>query len=122
MNFDSHVDFGPQKQGLRASVCRCPVSGADLVPGKDLENIIYMMLCMDEGTSHSLQVCFLVIGRPCTLVDLGLLLFVSLGSQLAPCLHAGLGSASVLPIYSFLLLFLPFLSPINLHKKCSAST
>ncbi|KAA6427890.1 MAG: phosphatidylserine decarboxylase proenzyme 3-like, partial [Trebouxia sp. A1-2] len=34
---------------------RCPVSGADLIPGKDFENIIYMTLCMDEGTSHSLQ-------------------------------------------------------------------
>ena len=41
-----------QAQGAN---CRCPVSGADLIPGKDLENIIYMTLCMDEGTSHSLQ-------------------------------------------------------------------
>ncbi len=32
------------------------MSGADLIPGKDFENIIYMTLCMDEGTSHSLQV------------------------------------------------------------------
>lgn len=45
-----------QQQGnLFKIIRRCPVSGADLIPGKDLENIIYMTLCMDEGTSHSLQ-------------------------------------------------------------------
>ena len=48
--------------------CRCPVSGADLVPDKDLENIIYMTLCMDEGTGHSLQV---MLAKPLVLRYIG---------------------------------------------------
>lgn len=55
--------------------CRCPVSGADLIPDKDLENIIYMTLCMDEGTSQSLQAssqptCILFSLLPCLLACL----------------------------------------------------
>lgn len=32
------------------------MSGVELVPGDDWSNIIYMSLCMDQGTGHSLQV------------------------------------------------------------------
>ena len=41
---------------LSSLIKRCPVSGADLVPGDDWGNIIYMTLCMDQGTGHLLQV------------------------------------------------------------------
>ena len=35
---------------------RCPVSGAELTPGDDWGNLIYMSLCMDQGSGHTLQV------------------------------------------------------------------
>jgi hypothetical protein len=34
---------------------RCPVSGAELTPGDDWGNLIYMSLCMDQGSGHTLQ-------------------------------------------------------------------
>lgn len=37
---------------------RCPVSGAELTPGDDWGNLIYMSLCMDQGSGHTLQVRF----------------------------------------------------------------
>ncbi len=38
---------------------RCPVSGAELTPGDDWGNLIYMSLCMDQGSGHTLQACLL---------------------------------------------------------------
>ena len=37
---------------------RCPVSGAELTPGDDWGNLIYMSLCMDQGSGHTLQARF----------------------------------------------------------------
>lgn len=34
---------------------RCPVDGAELVPGDDLANIIYVSLALDEGSGESLR-------------------------------------------------------------------
>lgn len=40
---------------LSKLIKRCPVSGATLVPGDDWGNIIYMTLCMDQGSGNGLQ-------------------------------------------------------------------
>lgn len=45
-----------EKGQLNTLMKRCPVDGADLVQGDDFGNLIYMTLCMDEGTGVSLQV------------------------------------------------------------------
>ena len=50
---------------LSKLIKRCPVSGAELVPGDDWGNIIYMTMCMDQGSGHGLQV------RPCLSSDPG---------------------------------------------------
>lgn len=34
---------------------RCPVDGAELIPGDDVSNILYVSLCLDEGTGESLR-------------------------------------------------------------------
>ena len=41
---------------LSKLIKRCPVSGAELVPGDDWGNIIYMTMCMDQGSGQGLQV------------------------------------------------------------------
>ncbi len=52
---------------LSKLIKRCPVSGAELVPGDDWGNIIYMTMCMDQGSGQGLQVrhCFPVPLRSC---------------------------------------------------------
>lgn len=40
---------------LSKLIKRCPVSGAELTPGDDWGNLIYMTLCMDQGSGHTLQ-------------------------------------------------------------------
>jgi hypothetical protein len=35
---------------------RCPISGAELVPGDNWANMIYMLRCQDEGTATPLLV------------------------------------------------------------------
>jgi phosphatidylserine decarboxylase len=47
---------GAHKDGeLSKLIKRCPVSGAELTPGDDWGNLIYMSLCMDQGSGHTLQ-------------------------------------------------------------------
>jgi len=36
-------------------VKRCPIDGAELIPGDDYSNLIYISLCLDEGTGESLR-------------------------------------------------------------------
>ena len=45
---------------------------SDLIPDKDLENIIYMTLCMDEGTSHNLQASYQPLPYLHTIASAGL--------------------------------------------------
>jgi len=40
---------------LSKLIKRCPVSGAELVPGDDWGNLIYLSLVMDQGSGHTLQ-------------------------------------------------------------------